>query len=123
MGVNGVENDGIDKETNEGYTTEGYAPASETRVPSPFGQQDPVPGTQAFNQPQPHARRVQAFLVPGYRAPQVHSYATRQGISPAQGHKEAYRRRRRVHRWGLGGGPLEGPRREDVHARGAGRHP
>src|SRR3712207_9466021 len=29
MGVNRVENGGIDKETSEGYTTEGYAPASE----------------------------------------------------------------------------------------------
>ena len=29
MGVNRVENDGIDREINEGYTTEGYAPASE----------------------------------------------------------------------------------------------
>ena len=106
-----MQNDGMDREINEGTPPkvtrqqERYSATKDSftigevverlRPESrPSRSARSATWTQAFDQPQPHARRL-ALLVPGYRAPQVHPYA-RQGVSPAQGHKEAHRRRRRV---------------------------
>ena len=36
--------------------------APQARVPEPLGQQDPLPGAAAADQPEPHARRLQAVL-------------------------------------------------------------
>ena len=48
--------------------------ASQARVSQPLGQQDPLPGAAAADQPEPHPRRLQAVLDARYRAPEVHPY-------------------------------------------------
>ena len=119
MGVNSVENDGMDREINGGYTTEGYAPAerySATKDSFTIGEvverlrPDPALSVSKIRYLERRRLINLSRTRGGYRLFSSQDIELLRYILtlqdkeyPAQGHKEAHRRRRRVHRGRLGG--------------------